>query len=196
MELCGVLGGMPKLSHISRDEEYYIFPLEAERLSGAIDTINIVARKSILESVEIEKNDKLIVRGELRSFNNKSGTGNRLIITVFAREIEIGEGEDINKVILRGVLCKPPNLRKTPMGREICDLMLAVKRKYGRSDYLPCIVWGQNAGEAGTWKVGKPVTVTGRIQSRQYIKVEDGTSTERIAYEVSAISAEEENNDF
>ena len=125
--------------------------------------------------------------GELRSFNNRSGEGSRLVITVFAREIGPPE-ENVweNQVELLGTLCKPPNRRTTPMGREICDLMIAVNRHYGRSDYLPCIAWGQNARLAAGWAVGTRVRVLGRIQSREYIKNINGEPVTRTAFEVSA----------
>ena len=187
VELCGVLGGRPVFSHVSRDETYERFPLEVLRLSGALDTINVMARRTLLEQLILRPSSKINVQGELRSFNNKSGTGNRLVITVFAREISFSEEEDVNRVLLRGVLCKPPNLRRTPMGREICDLLIATARRYGRSDYLPCISWGQNAAEAGTWSVGTAVELEGRIQSRTYIKQENGVSAEKVAFEVSVI---------
>lgn len=185
VELCGVLGGRPRFSHKSRDEAYYIFPLHVQRLSGATDCVNVLARRTLLEQVELRDAPKITVRGELRSFNNKTGIGSRLVITVFARTIALGDGEDCNSITLRGALCKPPNTRRTPMGREICDLLLAVSRRYGRSDYLPCIAWGQNAIEAGAWQVGTTVQVEGRLQSRAYAKVIDGISTEKTAFEVS-----------
>ena len=189
--LCGTLGGKPVYSHSSRDEKYFMFPLNVDRLSGAVDIINIVAREEIMCSVDIEDREKVIVKGEVRSFNNKSGIGNRLVITVFAREIELGYGDDNNDVTVTGVICKPSVYRKTPMGREICDIMLAVNRRYGRSDYLPCIVWGQNAIKACKWAVGSRVLLTGRIQSRNYIKMIGEESLEKTVYEVSAISIEQ-----
>lgn len=192
VELCGVVAEKPISSHKSREEEYLSFPMEVERLSGVVDKINIVARREMLEELIVESRERLCVRGEMRSFNNKSGQGNRLVITVFARELFFSDKEDENRVLLRGALCKPPNLRKTPMGREICDLMVAVGRRYGRSDYLPCIAWGQNALISGGWDVGTAVQLSGRIQSRNYIKLEDGVSTQKTAYEVSVISIEED----
>ena len=125
--------------------------------------------------------------GELRSFNNKSGEGARLVITVFAKEIILCDDEDCNVIRLIGTLCKKPNLRTTPMGRDICDLMLAVNRKYGRSDYLPCIAWGIKAREAADWDVGTTVSLEGRIQSRTYIKLIDDVPVEKTAFEVSVI---------
>ena len=185
--LRGVVSEPPHFSHKSRDECFYQFSLEVCRLSGTADTIHILARGARLEALAPEGGSKLCVAGELRSFNNKSGVGPRLVITVFARELWFDNGEDENVIELRGVLCKQPNLRVTPMGREICDLMLAVRRRYGRSDYLPCIAWGNCARAAGRWDVGTAVRLTGRIQSRAYLKTENGETVEKTAYEVSVI---------
>ena len=188
--LIGVLAGRPTLSHISRDETYVLFPLEIRRLSGAFDRINIMARQTLLEQLTLEERGKIKVSGELRSFNNKTGMGSRLVITVFAQEIMLTDEDDSNTITLRGVLCKSPNLRRTPMGREICDLLIATTRRYGRSDYLPCISWGQNAVEAAAWDVGTTVTLSGRVQSRTYIKQSEGQGNQRTAFEVSVISQE------
>ena len=190
VELCGTVAGRPMFSHKSRNEDYYIFPLETERLSGAVDRLNVIVRHSMLCALEIEEKQRLAITGELRSFNNRSGQGNRLVITVFAREMWFTDVEDQNSVHLRGALCKPPNLRRTPMGREICDLMLAVNRRYGRSDYLPCIAWGQLAQEAAELYVGDTIRLEGRIQSRKYIKNEDGVPVEHTAFEVSIVDLE------
>ena len=126
----------------------------------------------------------------MRSFNNKRGEGAKLVITVFARGIVFDGGEDINRVALSGTLCKAPNLRVTPMGRDICDLMLAVNRRCGRSDYLPCICWGRRAREAALLGVGDRLELSGRIQSRPYIKLIDGQPVEKTAYEVSVTDME------
>ena len=189
VELCGALAQKPVYSHTSRDVEFFTFPLEVARLSGNTDLINILVRRAQLETLEAGEG-LLKISGELRSFNNRSGVGNRLVITVLAREIAFGGGEDCNRVYLRGVLCKKPNLRVTPMGRDICDLMLAVNRRYGRSDYLPCIAWGMRAREAALWDVGETVALEGRIQSRRYIKTADGVSEEKTAFEVSVTEIE------
>ena len=183
--LCGTVAGKPEYSHMSRDVEFYTFPLEVARLSGNIDRLNIIARRQLLENIEIEENSFLTVCGELRSFNNKSDVGNKLIITVYAREICFDGITDVNNVYLTGTLCKKPTLRTTPMGRDICDLMLAVNRHYGRSDYLPCIAWGTKARDASQWDVGTVISLEGRIQSRRYIKTIDGQAFEKIAFEVS-----------
>ena len=183
--LIGSMTAPPVFSHASRGESFYTFPLEVSRLSGAADTVNIISRRELLGAVEASDIEKLCVTGELRSFNNKSGEGAKLVITVFAKEIAPASGEDTNLIRLTGTLCKPPNLRVTPMGRDICDLMLAVNRRYGRSDYLPCITWGLRAREASYWDTGTTVSLEGRIQSRSYIKLIGGEPVEKTAFEVS-----------
>ncbi len=187
VELRGNVSEPPQFSHESRGERFFRFPLEVSRLSGTIDRINVIVRESQIDTLEPQEFSKLHVIGELRSFNNRSGEGSRLVITVFARELEFDDGPDCNNVILCGTLCKMPNLRTTPMGREICDLMLAVNRRYGRSDYLPCITWGLRAKDAADWTTGTVVSLNGRIQSRRYIKNIDGVPEEKTAYEVSVI---------
>ena len=187
--LRGVLHDPPRFSHQNRDERFFRFSLDVCRLSGTVDTIQIIARSALLEALEPGDGGagKLCVVGQVRSFNNKSGVGARLVITVFARELWFDDGEDENVIELRGALCRQPNLRVTPLGREICDLMLAVRRRYGRSDYLPCIAWGNCARAAALWGVGTAVWLTGRIQSRAYLKSENGETVEKTAYEVSVI---------
>ena len=185
--LCGTLREAPHFSHESRGERFYMFALDVQRLSGAVDTVHIIAKQPLLASLVPEEADKIRVSGELRSFNNRSGVGPRLVITVYAREISFENGPDENLIELTGALCKLPNYRMTPMGREICDLMLAVNRKYGRSDYLPCIAWGSSAREASAWMPGTTVRLTGRLQSRVYTKMTDGGAVEKVAYEVSAL---------
>lgn len=183
--LRGVLAAAPRYSHTSRGEHFYTFPVETRRLSGTADTINVIARESLLAAAEVFEAGNIYVSGELRSFNNRSGEGAKLVITVFARELMLESGEDVNEVFLDGTLCKLPVLRSTPRGREICDLMLAVNRRCGRSDYLPCICWGRRAREYSLLQTGDRLSLTGRIQSRQYIKMIDGEPVEKTAYEVS-----------
>ncbi len=183
--LCGVIAAAPAFSHSGRGECFYTFPLEVARLSGATDKINIIVRDELMESIQLCEAEKICVVGELRSFNNKSGEGAKLVITVFAKELYLCDDDDLNEVHLIGTLCKKPNLRMTPMGRDICDLMLAVNRRYGRSDYLPCITWGLKAREAAECDTGTMVTLEGRIQSRNYIKIVGGDPVEKTAFEVS-----------
>ena len=139
----------------------------------------------LLEEHPVHTGDTLTLTGQLRSFNNRSGQGPRLVISVFVRELTPGGAAPFNQIQLSGVLCKAPSLRRTPLGREICDLILAVNRRYGRADYLPCIAWGAIAQQAARLPVGSRLTVEGRVQSRGYTKTVDGVGQERTAYEVS-----------
>ena len=191
-ELCGTMAAAPEYSHTSRGEDFFIFPLCVERLSGTEDTINVIVRRELLDKLEPQDEEKIHIIGELRSFNNKSGEGAKLVITVFAKEIALTYGDDENIIRLKGTLCKAPNKRTTPMGRDICDLMLAVNRRYGRSDYLPCITWGVKALKASEWSVGTRVSLEGRIQSRSYIKLIDDIPMEKTAFEVSVIEIEKD----
>ena len=190
VRLVGTAAGRPRLSHVCRGERFDLLPLRVLRLSGTEDEIPILLRERQLETLELTEEDKLCVCGELRSFNNRSGEGARLVITVFARSIEFGGGADETFVQLRGALCRAPKLRCTPLGRDICDLMLAVNRPYGRSDYLPCICWGQQARQAALWPVGTRLRLAGRIQSRRYVKMSADGPLEKTAYEVSAAEIE------
>lgn len=187
VELCGTAETDAVFSHESRGERFYRFPLTIHRLSGTADTLNVIVREHLLSSAAIAPGQRLQVSGELRSFNNKHSEGSKLVITVFAHSLLPADGADVNSVALRGTLCKLPNLRTTPMGREICDFMLAVNRHYGRSDYLPCIAWGIKAKETAQWPVGTVVSLTGRVQSRQYVKVIEGAAVEKTAFEVSVV---------
>ena len=189
--LCGNLAGKPEYSHSARGQDFYIFPLEIQRLSGNYDTVNIVIRREQLLKTELGDSGSLRVLGQLRTFNNRSGEGAKLVITVFAKELEFVDECSRNQVTLNGTLCKKPVLRCTPMGRDICDLMLAVNRHYGRSDYLPCICWGRLARTAADWDVGTKLHIEGRIQSRKYIKLIDGEAIEKTAFEVSVTEARE-----
>ena len=190
VRLVGTAAGRPTLSHESRGEAFYRLPLTVRRLSGAEDELPLLLRRGLLEKLELQEADKLCVSGELRSFNNRSGEGAKLVISVFARALRFCEDEDENSVLLCGALCRPPTLRRTPMGRDICDLMLAVNRPCGRSDYLPCICWGPQARAAAVWEAGAKVQLAGRFQSRPYIKMTADGPVEKVAYEVSAAEIE------
>lgn len=183
--LVGEAAGRPELSHRGREGEYWRFPLAVERLSGAVDTLNIIARKELLEALDVE-DGRLRITGEVRSYNNRSGQGAKLVLTVLAREMSFTGGDFENSVYLSGALCKEPCYRRTPMGREICDLMLAVNRPRGGSDYLPVIVWGADARDAASLHTGSLVELTGRMQSRAYVKYIEDEPTEKVAYEISA----------
>ena len=190
VRLCGRAAGEPALSHINHGEHFYRFPLSVERLSGQEDLLPVILPRRLLEEHPVHTGDTLTLTGQLRSFNNRSGQGPRLVISVFVRELTPGGAAPFNQIQLSGVLCKAPSLRRTPLGREICDLILAVNRRYGRADYLPCILWGRTAQEAAELPVGTQLALTGRLQSREYIKMLGTTAERRTAYEISAISAE------
>ncbi len=181
----GHVAERPAFSHESHGIRYHVFVLATKRLSGAEDFIRVVAAEDLFFAYPCHEGQRIVVDGSLRSFNNKSNVGSRLVITVLAREISEGYEPDDNRVQLSGALCKAPIYRKTPLGREICDLILAVNRPYGRADYLPCIVWGAGARQCAGCGVGDRLTLEGRIQSRQYIKMVDGTPIHKTAYEVS-----------
>lgn len=190
--LRGQLAAIPALSHSNHGVDYFTFPLAVRRLSGAEDRLNIVASRELLKSLDAEPGVSLAVRGEVRTFNNRSGVGSRLVVSVFARELFLDEGENENRLELTGTLCKPPVLRATPLGRTICDMILASNRRYGRADYLPCIAWGSLAYRCGAMEVGSRLSLEGRLQSRVYTKEVDGQLQERTAFEVSVMSLTEE----
>lgn len=188
--LVGLVGEDPVRSHENHGVTYYRFPLHSCRLSGVEDVLNVVASEQLLQQRPVLSGDLLAVDGEVRSYNNRSGVGSKLVISVYARALREGSTEHRNDLTLAGVLCKPPVVRRTPLGREICDMMLAVNRKYGRADYLPCIAWGGLAQWCGQLDVGDGVKLQGRLQSRDYIKEENGESILRTAFEVSVMSLE------
>ncbi len=188
--LRGRVAEAPVLSHENHGVSYWLFPLGITRLSGAEDRVNVVVSAPLLEECAISPGMGVEVEGEVRSFNNKSGNGSRLVVTIYARTVKPSEEEHQNQLTLAGVLCKPATVRRTPLGREICDLMLAVNRKYGRADYLPCIAWGSLAQRCGALAVGDGVRIEGRFQSRKYTKVENGVSHERTAFEISVMKLE------
>ena len=191
VELRGVAEDAPLLSHVNHGCAFYRFTLSVLRLSGQADKLPVIVPRPLLLLTPVSPGDGVHITGQLRSFNNKSGEGAKLVITVFAKEILPCSENDLNLICLTGTLCKPPNLRVTPMGRDICDLMLAVNRRYGRSDYLPCITWGLKAREASYWDTGTTVSLEGRIQSRRYIKLIGGEPVEKTAFEVSVTEIEE-----
>lgn len=188
--LRGTAAGEATLSHQVHGLDFYRFPLSVPRLSGREDRLNILLPAPPEGKALPQAGDYLEVTGEVRSFNNRSGVGSRLVITVLARSVLPGVGEPCNQVWLRGTLCKPPILRRTPLGRDICDLLLAVNRRYRRADYLPCIAWGQLAQECGEMTTGDPLWLNGRLQSRTYLKNLGEVTQERTAFEISISSLE------
>jgi len=189
IQLHGRVEAPPVLSHSNHGVEFYRFPMAVVRLSGAEDRINVVAAGPLLDRWGApEPGEELTVRGEVRTFNNRTGVGNRLVISTFAKELVREQGEDENRLELTGTLCKPPSLRTTPLGRSICDMILAVNRRYGRADYLPCIAWGSLAYRCGDLAVGDQLRLNGRLQSRVYTKTVEERTEERTAFEVSVMS--------
>lgn len=186
----GTLSGLPEFSHENHARRFYRFFLEIERLSGAVDVLPIVAAEDVLEQMELFRGRRIEVLGQLRSFNNRAATGRRLILSVYAAALTTTDEAPENLVELTGVVCKEPVFRRTPLGREICDVMLAVSRPYRRTDYIPCILWGRTAQALASCPVGTSLRLSGRLQSREYIKVLPEGNERRVAYEVSAASAE------
>ncbi len=176
-------------SHELYGEKFYTFVLDAERISGVCDSVVITVSERLIDVNEDYVGKKVCVLGQFRSYNKKDGDKKHLVLSVFARELyeEQEDGKmDKNAISLKGYLCKNPVYRQTPSGREIADLLLAVNRSYGKTDYIPCICWGRNALFVSTLDTGTHIEVTGRIQSRIYNKkISDTEFEERTAYEVS-----------
>ncbi|MBQ4550838.1 MAG: single-stranded DNA-binding protein [Oscillospiraceae bacterium] len=187
--LRGDLLGLPEFSHENHGRKFYRLFLEVPRLSGAIDTLPVVAELSLLEGLDLIHGERMTVEGQIRSHNHTDETGRHLMIFVFANGVAMEEGEPINDVSLEGLLCREPTFRRTPLGREICDAMLAVPRAFRRADYLPCILWGRTAQEISRCAIRDRISVRGRLQSRIYTKYQNDVPTERTAYEISALTA-------
>lgn len=188
--LRGSLMALPHFSHENHGKKFYRFTLEVPRLSGAVDLLPVVAEESILNAMDLSGGEMLTVQGQIRSHNIRENGIRRLLIFVFASSVVCEDGEPINDVILSGPLCREPNYRRTPLGREICDVMLAVPRAFSRADYLPCILWGRTAVDASRCHIRDVVSITGRLQSRIYTKLTETGAEERTAYEISALRAE------
>ena len=202
LTLVGKVTGEKKFSHEIYGERFYIFTLAIPRLSGNADMIPVTVSERLITDEMLREGNKLLIKGQFRSYNSYENEKNKLILTVFAKDIlELEEEEEendfarkdriTNEVILIGYICKKPIYRQTPFGREIADLLLAVNRAYNKSDYIPCIAWGRNARFSQTLEVGTKVKIVGRVQSRTYEKkYEDGTTEMKVAYEVSIGSLE------
>lgn len=188
--LRGSLSSLPQFSHENHGRKFYRFFLEVPRLSGTMDILPVVAEETVLNSFDLSGGEMLTIMGQIRSYNVRSDGRRHLKIFVFARSIICEDGEPLNEVILEGPLCREPNYRRTPLGREICDVMLAVPRAFHRADYLPCIVWGRTAQEISHCQTRDRLLICGRLQSRIYTKVTETGSEERTAYEISALTAE------
>ena len=171
-ELCGVVLSELQFSHKTYGEIFYTFVLGIERRSGYVDEINVMVSERLIFNENIGQSDFVEIKGQIRTYNEVSGTRNKLNIVIFAKEIFKSEnfGYNENYIYLEGYVCKTPLKRTSPMGREICDLMLAVNRMYNKSDYIPCIAWGRNAGYAQNLAVGTKLMIEGRIAKRENIR--------------------------
>lgn len=208
--LMGKVTSEKRFSHEIYGECFYVFDLEVPRLSDNCDIIPVTISERLITDEKLKIGNKILIKGQFRSYNSFENEKNKLILTVFAKDIffeeEIEEQLALeetkefisNEVVLTGYICKKPIYRQTPFGREISDLLLAVNRAYNKSDYIPAIAWGRTARFCQNLEVGTEVKIVGRVQSRTYEKkLEDGTAITKVAYEVSVGSLEviEENED-
>ncbi len=193
--IAGQIVSNPDFSHEVYGEKFYIFKIEIKRLSENADIIPVTISEKFFSIVSIEVGKNVLISGQFRSYNNFSAIGNKLLLTVFVRDIEeiddVDEYTAPNNIFLNGYICKEPVYRTTPFGREIADILLAVNRAYNKSDYIPCIAWGRNAKYADSLSVGDNITVWGRVQSRDYQKkISEEEVENKTAYEVSVSKIE------
>lgn len=186
VELCGTAATEPTYTHTVSGWDHYGFVMDVPRLSGRVDSLNISVPSYVLMNNAVRQGSLLKVRGRLRSRNVHESERYRLLLGVRATEVEIAEQPEYeNRVELSGCLCRPPVYRETPLGRRVCDIMLAVRRRYGKADFLPVIVWGENAVRSGMLSPGDRVFCSGRFQSREYVKRLETGEEVRTAFEVS-----------
>ncbi len=193
IELVGRIAEEPVYSHSVYGEAFFLLPFAVRRLSGTEDRLNLTVSERLLGELTAGAGTPCRVSGQIRSYNQRTESGNRLIITVFAREFEPLEEElpEKNEAEVTGFICKPPIYRTTPFSREITDVLLAVNRRFHKSDYLPAIAWGRNARFLAELPVGTNLHILGRLQSREYTKLlEDGTESTRTAFEISCSAVE------
>ena len=187
--LRGTLQALPQFSHENHGRQFYRFFLEVPRLSGAVDILPVIAEKPLVDALDPTAGEMITVTGQIRSHNQRSDGARHLLIFVFANSLAAEDGEPMNDAIIEGPLCREPNFRRTPLGRDICDVMLAVPRAFHRADYLPCILWGRTAQEVAACHTRDPIRIYGRLQSRIYTKLTEDGPEERTAYEISALTA-------
>lgn len=193
--LTGIVMTPPVVSHKSYGETFYCLSLGIDRKSGYRDVIQIIVSERLIWNLKFGPGDTVEIIGQVRTYNEEQDGRNKLNVVVFAREFRLCDAdprrEHENKISLVGFICKKPIGRVSPLGREICDIMLAVNRMYNKSDYIPCIAWGRNAGYASNLPVGTKISITGRIQSREYRKRDpEGNVLIKTAYEVSILKLE------
>ena len=182
-------------SHQVFGEGFYMMDILVKRLSDSEDRIPVMVSERLIDITQDYVGEYIEIHGQFRSYNRHEEKRNRLVLSVFAREVKfVEEGEEsipVNQIFLDGYICKPPVYRKTPLGREIADILIAVNRPYGKSDYIPCIAWGRNARYAAGFKIGEHIRIWGRVQSREYTKkLDEDTQIKRTAYEVSVSKIE------
>lgn len=190
ISLRGSLQNLPEFSHENHGRRFFRFLLEVPRLSGALDILPVIAEESILAQLDPTGGEMLTVTGQIRSHNQRIEGARRLQVFAFAATVVAEDGEPINEVELEGPICKEPIYRRTPLGREICDVMLAVPRAFHRADYLPCILWGRIAQEVSACHTSDVIRIQGRLQSRIYSKLTPEGLEERTTYEISALTAQ------
>jgi primosomal replication protein N len=202
VSISGKVISSPEFSHEVYGEGFYITYLKVPRLSETYDELPVIFSERLVSPEEVKIDSYISVEGQFRSYNNYNNkNGRKLMLLVFAREMEFHEEEvtqkNPNQIFLNGFVCRKPQYRTTPFGREISDILLAVNRAYNKSDYIPCIAWGRNARYASTFEVGDNIKIWGRVQSRVYQKkLSDDQVEERVAYEISVSKMEvvKENN--
>ena len=185
--LRGSLVELPTFSHENHGRKFFRFYLEVPRLSGTTDILPVIAEESLLSGIDPSGGEMITVTGQIRSYNDRSSSVRRLMVFVFAATLIAEDGEPINECIIEGPICKVPTYRRTPLGREICDVMLAVPRAFHRADYLPRILWGRTAQEISNCQVRDRIRICGRLQSRVYTKLTEDGPLERTTYEISAL---------
>ena len=189
VKIGGTIASNLEFSHEIYDERFYKFFVDVERLSDLKDSLPVIVSERIIDINNIKIGDSVLVEGQFRSYNELNDVKSKLVLSIFAKEIKLSNEEDVSKIndiILEGFICKKPIYRKTPLGREISDMLVAVNRSYKKSDYIPCILWGRNAKYSETLEVGTKVKLSGRVQARVYEKKQvDGESIKHIAYEIS-----------
>lgn len=186
----GTLVELPQFSHENHGRIFYRFTLEVARLSGAVDLLPVIAEDRLINDLDPTAGEMITVIGQIRSHNRRTETSRQLLIFVFASSVYVEDGEPLNDVIVEGPLCREPTYRRTPLGREICDVMLAVPRTFHRADYLPCILWGRTAQQVSRCSVRDRIRICGRLQSRGYTKLTEDGPIQRTAYEISALTAD------
>lgn len=194
----GKISSKLEFSHEMYGEGFYTFNMDVQRLSDTKDTLYVTISERLITGMNLEEGQDVIVEGQLRSYNKFVEGSNRLILTVFARNIEVctEKSKNPNQIYLDGYICKKPVYRTTPFGREIADMLLAVNRAYNKSDYIPTIAWGRNSRFCESLKVGDNIRIWGRLQSREYQKkLSENEVIKKIAYEVSISKMEKVNKD-